>query len=153
MKLRAHSLNKSAHNRLERSFTTKMGTLAEENEVRHFNKPRNSEAVVPSLPQRIELPLFFNTPCRRPNSHLNKTTRDVQEDEKVQNDIYISALRRLKDYEMLAFGCRRGGKIRDEGRAYYSIGVILDNIKKHKKAIHYYEKFLAVCKGIGDTHG
>ncbi len=36
---------------------------------------------------------------------------------------------------MLAFGCRRGGKIRDEGRAYYSIGVLYDNIQKYKKAI------------------
>lgn len=44
-------------------------------------------------------------------------------------------MRRLKDYEMLAFGCRRAGKVRDEGRAYYSIGVLYDNIKKYKKAI------------------
>jgi hypothetical protein len=36
---------------------------------------------------------------------------------------------------MLAFGCRRGGKIRDEGRAYYYIGVLYDNIQKYKKAI------------------
>lgn len=82
--------------------------------------------------------MFFNTPCRRPQSFLNKSTREETEDEKVENDIYISAMRRLKDYEMLAFGCRRGGKIRDEGRAYYSIGVILDNIKRPKKAIQYY---------------
>lgn len=73
--------------------------------------------------------------------------------EKVDNGVYITALRRLKDYEMLAFGCRRAGKIRDEGRAYYSIGVLYDNIKKYKKAIEYYEKFLQVCKSISDSHG
>ena len=54
---------------------------------------------------------------------------------------------------MLAFGCRRAGKVRDEGRSYYSIGVLYDNIKKHKKAIEYYLKFLQVCKSINDTHG
>lgn len=62
-------------------------------------------------------------------------------------------MRRLKDYEMLAFGCRRAGKVRDEGRSYYSIGVLYDNIKKHKKAIDYYQKFLQVCKSINDNHG
>lgn len=65
----------------------------------------------------------------------------------------MTALRRLKDYEMLAFGCRRAGKVRDEGRAYYSIGVLYDNIKKYKKAVEYYQKFLQVCKSINDSHG
>ena len=112
MKRRTYSLNKS--NRVNRSFTHNIvGTLAEENDVRNFNKPRNSEVIAPSLPQRIELPLFFNTPCRRPQSFFNKSTREDKEEEKVENDVYISAMRRLKDYEMLAFGCRRGGKIRD----------------------------------------
>lgn len=55
--------------------------------------------------------------------------------EKVDNALYVTVQRRLKDYEMLAFGCRRAGKVRDEGRAYYSIGVLYDNIKKYKKAI------------------
>lgn len=54
---------------------------------------------------------------------------------------------------MLAFGCRRAGKVRDEGRSYYSIGVLYDNIKKNKKAIEYYLKFLQVCKSINDSHG
>lgn len=73
--------------------------------------------------------------------------------EKVDNGVYVTAMRRLKDYEMLAFGCRRAGKVRDEGRAYYSIGVLYDNIKKYKKAIEYYQKFLQVCKSINDSHG
>jgi len=44
-------------------------------------------------------------------------------------------MRRLKDYEMLAFGCRRAGKVRDEGRSYYSTGVLYDNLGKFKDAI------------------
>jgi hypothetical protein len=78
MRRKAQSLNKSY--RVNRSFTqNKVGTLAEENDVRHFNKPRNSEVVAPSMPQRIELPLFFNTPSRRPRSFIVKTTKDEKQ--------------------------------------------------------------------------
>jgi tetratricopeptide (TPR) repeat protein len=54
---------------------------------------------------------------------------------------------------MLAFACKRAGKARDEGRAYYSIGVLFDNVGNFRKAISNYKKFLTVCKSIGDTHG
>lgn len=43
---------------------------------------------------------------------------------------------------MLAFACKRAGKPRDEGRSYYSIGVLNDNIGKYKVALKSYEKFL-----------
>lgn len=33
------------------------------------------------------------------------------------------------------------------------MGVLYDNIKKYKKSIQYYEKFLQVCKSISDNHG
>lgn len=50
----------------------------------------------------------------------------------------IAAQKRLKDYEILAFACKRAGKSRDEGRAYYSTGVLLDNLGKFKDAIAQY---------------
>ena len=111
--------------------------------------------MAPSQPHRIELPLFFNTPTRvfGEGSVLNKTTQDAKTQEKVDNSTKITVMRRLKDYEMLAFGCRRAGKVRDEGRSYYSIGVLYDNIQKNKKAVEYYLKFLQVCKSINDSHG
>lgn len=31
--------------------------------------------------------------------------------------------------------------------------MLYDNIKKYKKAVEYYEKFLQVCKSISDSHG
>lgn len=65
----------------------------------------------------------------------------------------IAAQRRLKDYAMLAFACKRAGKSRDEGRSYYSTGVLCDNLGKYRKAIESYQKFLQVCKAIGDVHG
>jgi tetratricopeptide (TPR) repeat protein len=113
--------------------------------------------MAPSQPHRIELPLFFNTPSRvvEQTSVLNRTANEEEHKgrDKVDNGTYISVMRRLKDYEMLAFGCRRAGKVRDEGRSYYSIGVLYDNIKKHRKAVDYYLKFLQVCKSINDSHG
>jgi tetratricopeptide (TPR) repeat protein len=71
----------------------------------------------------------------------------------VDTGVIVSTKRRLKDYEMLAFACRRAGKIRDEGRSYYSMGVLYDNIMKYQKAVECYDKFLQVCKSIGDSHG
>lgn len=47
----------------------------------------------------------------------------------------IAAQKRLKDYNILAFACKRAGKSRDEGRAYYSTGVLYDNLAKYKQAI------------------
>jgi hypothetical protein len=65
----------------------------------------------------------------------------------------LTAQKRLKDYSMLAFACKRAGKTRDEGRSYYSQGVLADNLGKHKQAITFYKQFLTVCKMIGDSHG
>jgi hypothetical protein len=47
----------------------------------------------------------------------------------------IAAQKRLKDYDILAFACKRAGKSRDEGRSYYSTGVLYDNLGKFKEAI------------------
>lgn len=47
----------------------------------------------------------------------------------------IASQKRLKDYNILAFACKRAGKSRDEGRAYYSTGVLYDNLGKYKQAI------------------
>ena len=65
----------------------------------------------------------------------------------------LAACSRAKDYKMLQDACFRANKPRDEGRAYYSRGVLLDNLGKHKEAITEYLKFLELCSEIGDTHG
>lgn len=70
-----------------------------------------------------------------------------------QMTTFLSANRRLKDYELLAFACRRAGKQRDEGRAYFSMGILHDNLGKWDQAIEAYRRFLQVCKQIGDLHG
>jgi len=38
---------------------------------------------------------------------------------------------------MLALSCARATKLKDEGRAYFSIGIIYDNIKEYNAAIEY----------------
>jgi len=46
---------------------------------------------------------------------------------------------------------KRAGKSRDEGRAYYSQGVLFDNLGKFKKAVEFYKKFLQVCQSHGEA--
>ena len=117
--------------------------------------------------QRIELPIYFNTPKRKEDiiskKRLMEKNQSLEKNIMANNsgltmsytDSYnrIAAQKRLKDYDILAFACRRAGKSRDEGRAYYSTGVLYDNLGKFKLAVESYKKFLQVCKAIGDVHG
>lgn len=100
-------------------------------------------------PQRIELPIYFNTPKRREDiiskKRLIEKNKDLEKNIMKNDsgltmsytDSYnrIAAKKRLKDYEILAFACKRAGKSRDEGRSYYSTGVLYDNLGKFKDAI------------------
>jgi len=141
-------------------------TLAEENMRSFLNNrtaSRDYSDAPPKLnvPQRIELPVYFNTPQRvelgaRKNIRVRTATgssRTMQNFVSVDSNRKLNSQKRLKDYGMLAFACKRAGKARDEGRAYYSMGVLCDNVGKQKKAVESYMKFLQVCKQIGDTHG
>ena len=67
--------------------------------------------------------------------------------------VVLNSMRRIKDYEMIALTSKRAGKIKDEGRAYYCMGVLSDNMQKPRKAISYFRKFLKVCRQIKDVHG
>ena len=142
-------------------------TLAEDNMGGFmFNAGREPHAPDVNQPQRIELPVYFNTPRRytgrqpypprsRPATSNNRARSLLTVANK--NDVDIgkrtTVVKRLKDYEILAFACKRAGKARDEGRAYYSTGVLYDNIGNYRKAVTHYDKFLKVCIAIGDSHG
>jgi len=175
------------------SFSPTM-TLAEYNQVK-FSQA-NGRGKLPDLnaPQRVELPMYFNTPLRerpsRPksrspspfkrkvvdNSFLNESQNksvimnnsnqnnvsfvDAARATKlnkytsfVESEVKVGATRRLKDLTYIAQACKRAGKIREEGRAYYSMGVLYDNLKDHHKAIQYYKKFLSLCRSINDVNG
>ena len=145
-------------------------TLAEENlkgfRLRNLQKESDLPLRV-NQAQRIELPIYFNTPKRKEDIISKKRLMEKQpvlEKNLMNNnsgltmsyaDSYnrIAAQKRLKDYEILAFACKRAGKSRDEGRSYYSTGVLKDNLGKFKEAIAEYQKFLQVCRAIGDVHG
>ena len=114
-------------------------------------------------PQRIELPGYFNTPRRVENgivknkissqSHIVKSLLKNSSGLAMSyKDSYnrIAANKRLKDYNMLAFACKRAGKHRDEGRAYYSEGVLCDNLGKYKTAIAFYKKFLMLISATSE---
>ncbi|KAM3147260.1 hypothetical protein pb186bvf_000511 [Paramecium bursaria] len=133
-------------------------SLAEENQAKYFKifqTNQKATSVQNNIPQRIELPLFFNTPIRNNKLNIvrqNEKTMDMKYKQLPELNIILSSKRRLKDYEMLAFACKRAGKLKDEGRAYYSIGVLYDNLGKWQKAIEYYEKFLQICQTLQDSH-
>ena len=48
----------------------------------------------------------------------------------------------LLTQEMLTFACRRASKLREEGRAHFSLGVLRDNLGQYLKAIEAYTQFL-----------
>ncbi|CAJ1360873.1 unnamed protein product [Effrenium voratum] len=92
-------------------------------------------------PQRIELPGYLNTPARRPDG------------EPLLPEERTTSLRKIKDLEMLTFACRRASKLREEGRAHFSLGVLRDNLGQYQKAIEAYTQFLRVCKECNDGQG
>ncbi|CAE7546158.1 unnamed protein product [Symbiodinium natans] len=92
-------------------------------------------------PQRIELPSYLNTPARRPDG------------EPLLPEERTAAMRKMKDFEMLTFACRRASKLREEGRAHFSLGVLRDNLGQYRKAIDAYTQFLRVCKECNDSQG
>ena len=125
-------------------------TLAEEN-LRGFRlKSLQKENDLPlrvNCPQRIELPMYFNTPRRKEDimskNRLNSKVKSMKDSALNMSyvDSYnrLAARKRLKDYSILSFACKRAGKSRDEGRAYYSTGVLFDNLGKFKTAIVHYK--------------
>lgn len=54
---------------------------------------------------------------------------------------------------MLAFSSRRAGRHQMEGAAYFSMGVLYDNMSQYTKALDCYKKFVAVCQKLNDLSG
>jgi hypothetical protein len=63
------------------------------------------------------------------------------------------AVRRIQDLELLTFACRRASKIREEGRAHFSLAVLRDNLGQYQKALESYNNFLRICKECNDGQG
>jgi len=101
--------------------------------------PNDEPAVL--RPQRIELPAYLNTPSRR------------SDDSVLPPDERTTALGRIQDLELLTFACKRAMKLREEGRAHFSLGVLRDNLGQYRKAIESYNQFLRICKECNDSQG
>merc|ERR1719327_1176067 len=62
-------------------------------------------------------------------------------------------IRKIQDLDLLTFACRRASKVREEGRAHFSLGIFRDNLAQYEKAIECYNQFLRVCKECNDGQG
>ena len=58
---------------------------------------------------------------------------------------------KINDYKMLAFASKRAGRQDNECKAYLSMGVLYDNMREWKQSIVMYEKYLELCKQLGDV--
>ncbi len=137
------------------SFDTprSLRTMADENLQGAL--PKQSQQRFPDLrkPLRIELPAYFNTPRRSELAEQEEKGLPGIGRFTVESEERVRIQKRLKDYQHLALACRRAKKAKDEGRAYYSMGVLLDNIGCLTRALEYYERFLVICKAVNDQHG
>ena len=88
---------------------------------------------------RVKLPTYLNTPARRDDY----TEPSPEERYALQN--------KITDLELLLPACRRSKKLREEGRAAFSLAVLWDNMREYRKAIKHYTAFLKVG-GHGDQH-
>ncbi|OQR96152.1 hypothetical protein ACHHYP_16952 [Achlya hypogyna] len=120
------------------------------------------------LPQRMDAPLIMNTPERNPSMTRDARVRQlVFSVRAIARRKYEQALghelppvninldqpletahetKRLKDYTMLAASSKRAGRLEAEATAYFSIGVIHDNLDEFERAIEAYKKALLLLK-------
>ena len=68
----------------------------------------------------------------------------------VNNNTYKT---KLNDYKMIAFSSRRAGRTESECKAYFSMGVLYDNMREWKKAAKQYLRYLELCKELNDIEG
>jgi len=105
-------------------------------------------ALVQSVPQRVSAPPQVDSPKRE-----DPCLRHTHETEAEREQPVAVLKKELADCKMLAHACRRAGKIRLEGLAYYKMGVLLDNLREYRSAIKQYKKFLSICVRTNDVVG
>jgi len=120
--------------------------IAKEKEEKEKEKLRSIYKM--SVPQRIVAPPQVNSAARE--DPCFRYTHDTE----MNREHPVTVIKTdLTDSRMLAQACRRAGKIRLEGLAYYKIGVLNDNMRDYKNAIKQYKKFLSICLRTNDVVG
>ncbi|KAF4676147.1 hypothetical protein FOL46_007199 [Perkinsus olseni] len=104
-----------------------------------FSAPRPKDSSVPSWsklnPRRLHLPPRLRTPLRSTDGS-----------EKIPSA-------QVADLRFLQNASRRAGRLREEGRCYYSLGVLYDNAGRWRDAIKCYTQFLRICERCRDAQG
>jgi tetratricopeptide (TPR) repeat protein len=117
------------------------------------NTPREAAKQMPRTPRvndalRVEPPSAMNAPLRtdwNEKTGSGPASGGGGETERGGKSI--------NDYNLLAFACRRANKTREEGQAYFCMGVLYDNKCAYTKALECYDKYLRVCRRTNDIVG
>eukprot|EP00471_Norrisiella_sphaerica_P007833 CAMPEP_0184492528 /NCGR_PEP_ID=MMETSP0113_2-20130426/23526_1 /TAXON_ID=91329 /ORGANISM="Norrisiella sphaerica, Strain BC52" /LENGTH=445 /DNA_ID=CAMNT_0026877377 /DNA_START=42 /DNA_END=1379 /DNA_ORIENTATION=+ len=119
-----------------------------------FKPASTSASSEPSIilhePFRAEAPDYIKSPPRMEN--IFNDDSHVAESNKLR-DIETKLRKQLTDYSQKATACRREGRLRGEGHAYFCMGVIHDNLKEYTNAVSFYQKYIQICGQINDNIG
>lgn len=98
-------------------------------------------------PHRILPPPFMNAPARvappRSSDHATPSPRSKPTNHK----LFLS---QMQDYALRASACKRAGRRRAEANAYYSMGILYDNMGVYSKSVSCYKSFQAVLQSAED---
>lgn len=121
------------------------------------------------LPQRISAPDSMKAPERKlsqsrnaqinehyfsPKAHRGQISGQCgSATEKARNEVLVKSCferhsshhNQIKDLSILASSSRRAGNLNREAVAYFSTGVIYDNLDDYSKAVESYKKFAVAC--------
>lgn len=144
------------------SFQKSPNERSPEATMRHFNFDTTKKRKSPKKKFTKSEPLL-NRPCRMyPPEYLKSPLRT--EFEKKDEGIHIAdgnnlrekqimTRKKIDDFAQIANACRRQGRIRGEGHAYFSMGVIYDNLEEYEKAAKQYDKYLKISSKMNDVVG
>ena len=109
---------------------------------------QSTEQLYINIPHRLSPPKDCNVPKRCDPWSDTQSVKDAS------SMTAIRATREmLDDYNLKAIACKRAGVQQGEATAWYSKGVIYDNLREYTKAIKCYEKYLHICSKIDDVGG
>eukprot|EP00472_Partenskyella_glossopodia_P010392 CAMPEP_0197518594 /NCGR_PEP_ID=MMETSP1318-20131121/3771_1 /TAXON_ID=552666 /ORGANISM="Partenskyella glossopodia, Strain RCC365" /LENGTH=420 /DNA_ID=CAMNT_0043069063 /DNA_START=64 /DNA_END=1326 /DNA_ORIENTATION=- len=122
--------------------------------IHHVPKPAPVDTYVHiklNQPVRVYPPNYIIKAPER-EAELTNQKKHLADNNKIREK-EILLRKELSDYKKMAEACRREGRSKGEGHAYFCLGVTYDNILDFEKAAVNYGKFATICDKLGDAAG